>query len=104
MSISRAMGDWLGDSIEAAQFMAQKMEQARAAPKLVMAEMHAYAMGLVDETGTVIEQMRRAGRLERAQALAPAQPATGPGTSPIPPSSNTGGKGTRVRSNPKRPG
>ena len=89
MSISKAMGEWLGDTIEAAQFTAEKMEQARAAPKVVMREMHAYALGLADETGALMESLRQQGKAARMpQAVgAPAGPRT------IPPSSNTGGKG-----------
>jgi hypothetical protein len=93
MSISRAMGDWLGDTIEAAEFMAEKMEQARAAPKVVMAEMHAYALGLADETGAAIDRARRKG--QEARAGASSRRATrAEGTSP--PVGNTGGKGTKT--------
>ena len=53
MSTGRAMAEWLSDTVEAAQFMAEKMEQARAAPKAVMAEIHAYALGLADDFGSV---------------------------------------------------
>lgn len=93
MSISRAMGGWLGDTVEAAEFMASKMEQARAAPGLVMREMHAYALGLADETSNMIETARTKGR--EARTAGPASGGTGgrvarPHT---PPSSNTGGKG-----------
>lgn len=92
MSISRAMGEWLGDTVEAAEFMATKMEQARAAPGLVMREMHAYALGLVDETNSLMDQVKAKGRESRdggtsVAALRPRTPA------PTPPSSNTGGKG-----------
>jgi hypothetical protein len=85
MSISKAMGEWLGDTIEAAEFTAQKMEQARAAPKIVMREMHAYALGLADETGQLMDQLREKGRAERSGAARPT----------LPPSSNTGGKGPK---------
>ena len=91
MSISKAMGDWLADTVEAAQFMAEKMEQARAAPKVVMAEMHAYALGLADETGELINRIREKGRAGRSGSEAGA---AGPAL-PRPPSSNTGGKGTK---------
>lgn len=55
------MGEWLTDTLEAAEFMAEKVEQARAAPKLVMQEMHAYALGLADETGDLLERIRKKG-------------------------------------------
>ena len=95
MSISKAMGEWLGDTIEAAEFMASKIEQARAAPKIVMQEMHAYALGLADETGAMMSRMREKGREDRASALACDAPAAGPRRS-SPPSGNTGGKGTQT--------
>lgn len=93
MSLSKAMGEWLGDTVEAAEFMATKMEQARAAPKVVMAEMHAYALGLADETGAMIDRMREKGRQERAGA---ARPHTLGHAGTSPPSGNTGGKGTKT--------
>ena len=94
VSISKAMGEWLGDTIEAAEFMAEKIEQARAAPRIVMQEMHAYALGLSDETGAVVERMRQKGRAERAGALG--SDAAPPAQLRVPPSGNTGGKGTKA--------
>lgn len=79
-SIGREMGDFLQETIHAVQFVTDKMEQARAAPQVVMREMHAYALGLADETGALMEQLR----LKRGVAAAS-------GTL-SPPSSNTGGK------------
>lgn len=58
MSIGRAMGDWLADTVEAAEHAAELMEKARAAPKEVMRQVHAYALGLADETGSLLEQVR----------------------------------------------
>lgn len=55
MSLGRAMGEWLGDTLEAVTYTAQKVEEARAAPKLVMRELHAYALGLADETGQFLK-------------------------------------------------
>lgn len=102
MSMSSAMGQWLEDTIEAANFMAVKCEQAKAAPKLVMAEMHAYAMGLADETGALMETLREKGRAQRsktAQDVGGTTPVRSSRSKPggtIPPSSNTGGKGPRT--------
>jgi hypothetical protein len=72
------MGDWLGDTVEAAEFMATKMEEARAAPKKVMREMHAYALGLADETGAVLEGIRSKAAAERKAKRAPAPQAPPP--------------------------
>lgn len=85
MSLGRVMGEWLGDTVEAAEFTATKMEQARAAPKVVMREMHAYALGLADETGALMDQLREKGRAERSGAA----------RASLPPPSNTGGKGPK---------
>jgi hypothetical protein len=88
-SLGKTMGEWLGDTIEAAQFMASKMEEARAAPQVVMREMHAYALGLADETGALIENLRKKGVEERARA---SEARTAGPRTPYPPTSNTGGK------------
>lgn len=92
MSISRCMGEWLADTLDAATFMAEKMEQARAAPRLVAREMHAYALGLADETQQVLQKVRggAGGAHGKRSATATAAP-------PSPPSCNTGGKVTKPR-------
>ena len=89
------MAEWLTDTIEAAEFMAQTVERARAAPKVVVREMHAYALGLADETGQLIRDIAEKGKASRA-AKGEGQPKAGAALSQaahIPPSSNTGGKG-----------
>ncbi len=92
VSLSSAMGDWLADTVEAAAFMAEKVAQARAAPKIVMREMHAYALGLADETGELLERVRAKG----------AEPVGKRSAAGSPPSSNTGGKVPRQKAKPKR--
>lgn len=85
MSMGKAMGEWLGDTLEAVEFMAEKMEQARAAPRLVMQEMHAYALGLADETKQVLEQVKKRGRADRGvSGRAPHGPTGSASTSPRP--------------------
>lgn len=83
------MGEWLGDTLDAAEFMAVNMERARAAPRLVAQELHAYALGMTDEMGDLLKNMREKGAKDRVgDALAaPLRHLT-----PSPPSSNTGGK------------
>ena len=98
MSTGRAIAEWLGDTVEAAEYMAATMERARAAPKVVMREMHAYALGLADETGELMRTLAEKGKVERAKAsdtLARKRSAgeRGVGLSEsAPPSCNTGGK------------
>lgn len=91
-SLGKTMGEWLESTIEGAEFMASKMEQARAAPGLVMREIHAYALGVADETGALVEKMRQKGRDDRSALASDAREGR-PGD--VPPSSNTGGKGTK---------
>lgn len=95
MPVGRAMGEWLGDTIEAAQLMAEKLEQARAAPRLVMQEMHAYALGLADETGALLDKVRKEG--QRARAGGQAERRTPATASPTTPPSNTGVTNTKTR-------
>jgi hypothetical protein len=94
MSLGKCMGDWLADTIDGAQFVAQKMEDARKAPRTVMREMQAMSRGLVVEADAMAAQWR-SGR--SGDGRSPAQP--GPGAA-SPPSSNTGGK--VPRRNPKK--
>ena len=56
MSTGKAMAEWLKDTVEAAELMASAMERARAAPKLVTAELHAMALGLADHTWELMER------------------------------------------------
>lgn len=66
MSIGRSMGEWLGDTLDAVQYTASMMEKARAAPKMVMQELHAYSLGLADETGALLAKVRKKGKADRA--------------------------------------
>lgn len=86
--IGRAMGEWLGDTIDAAQFMAETMEKARKAPKLVAQELHAYALGIGDEAQELLVKLREKGRAGsgRGDAAGAARPMAARTTPP----SNTG--------------
>ena len=92
MSTGKAMAEWLTDTVEAAEYMAQTLERARAAPKVVVREMHAYAMGLADETGELMRDLARKSAADRAGARASGAPRASAVEPPIPPSCNTGGK------------
>lgn len=89
-----AIAEWLTDTHEAAEFMAKKLEEARAAPKVVMREMHAYALGLADETGALMRKINAKGKADGrggGHGAALHADAAG-GVVPPPPSCNTGGK------------
>lgn len=90
MSTGRAMAEWLQDTIDAATFMAETMEKARAAPRLVAQELHAYALGLGDETGQLLKQIREKGRTTKGGERQAGDGAADLGG--LPPPCNTGGK------------
>ena len=101
-SPARAMADWLQDTAEAAELMASTMERARAAPKIVTAELHAMILGMADQSKELADKYRKfrgplAGTTERA-AGPPGGQAKG-----IPPPCNTGGK-VPEQGKPKRQG
>jgi hypothetical protein len=90
MSLGRCMGEWLGDTLEGVELLASQLERARSAPKAAIREMHAFALGLTDETGALMRQITESGARAGVGALAPAL-----ARASSPPSSNTGGKGPR---------
>ena len=105
MSMSRCMGEWMGDTLDAIVYTAALVEEARAAPKMVMKEVHAYALGLADETGAILQALRTnasVASIPEAKAMlegaAGAAGAGGPGAragragGANPPPCNTGGK------------
>jgi len=84
MSVSRAMGEWLDDTSDAAQMIVLKMEEAKKAPMRVMRELQAMVAGMSDQVDMDIEKVRQmttAGVRVAARPAAAAAPA---------PSSNTG--------------
>lgn len=94
MSVGRAMGEWLADTVDAADHMATLVTRARAAPKLVAQEIHAYALGLADQTTDVLKGIRARAEAERAGVhSAPART----GSALVhPPVGNTGVKPTKT--------
>jgi hypothetical protein len=94
MSLGNAMGEWMSDTIEGVDYMAFTMERARAAPGIVMKEIHAYALGLADETGQLMRDIAEKGKLDRGGLTGCGSALEGRhGRPPIStPFSNTGGK------------
>ena len=107
MSTGRAMGDWLADTVEAAELMASTMERARSAPKIVVAELHAMALGMSDQTKELMDKFRSLGKASRAPGGGTAIAGPRPGgfvASMLshPPACNTGGKVPEVVKPSKR--
>jgi hypothetical protein len=95
MSTGRAMAEWLKDTVDAAELMASTMERARAAPKVVTAELHAMLLGMADQTKELQDKYSKfKGALPGGTsggASAHTSGTTGKNAA-IPPSCNTGGK------------
>ena len=67
-SLGRTMGEWLGDTRDAAEAMALMLEKARQAPRQAMREMHSYALGLTDATSELLDRVRDKERSESSLA------------------------------------
>lgn len=98
--VGRAMGEWLGDTLDAAQHVAQLVENARAAPRIVAQELHAYAHGLADETGALLERVRKDPRTRLGRADTRSVPPGVGASKASPPSCNTGGKVPPMKGKP----
>lgn len=59
LSTGKAISEWLEETIDAVLYLSKLLEEARAAPKLVAQKMHAFALGLADESGALVEQIRK---------------------------------------------
>jgi len=107
MSTGKAMAEWLSDTVEAAELMASTMERARAAPKVVTAELHAMMLGMSDQTKELQDKYRKfRGSMEEGPTDGKRSAAIG-SAAEGPPPCNTGGKvsegkkSTRVPKAPK---
>lgn len=98
-STGTAIAEWLSDTVEAAELMASTMERARAAPKIVTAELHAMMLGMAEQTKELQDKYSKFKGSFDDGATGRASGQAGAGTNartgakpPIPPSCNTGGK------------
>jgi hypothetical protein len=91
MSVSRAMGDWLIDTADAAMMITAKMEDAKSAPVRVMRELQAMVAGMAKEVDGITEVVREKRREERG-VRPRASGGVRSAAAAVPPSSNTGGK------------
>jgi hypothetical protein len=101
ISLGRCMGDWLTDTLDGAQFVAQKMEEAKRMPKTVMREFQATASGLhevITEDLGRLDGLRDAARPHTldGQTADVASALIARSKRKAPPSSNTGGKVPRA--------
>jgi predicted transcriptional regulator len=67
LPIGRCMGEWLADTLEGVQFITDKLERVREAPKQVVRELRQLALGaadLADEALAEINEKARATATE----------------------------------------
>lgn len=65
LSTGKAIAEWLEETIDAVLYLSNLLEDARAAPRLVAQKMHAFALGLADESGALVEQIKAESRAAR---------------------------------------
>lgn len=94
IGIGRTIGDWLGDTQDAARHVASIVQEARKRPSVAASQLHSYASGLSVLTEQLLEDVKK-GREPAGPVTAP----EGAGSVPAgarrtgaPPSCNTGGK------------
>jgi hypothetical protein len=95
MSTGKAVAEWLADTVEAAELMASTMERARAAPKIVTAELHAMMLGMAEQTKELADKYSKMGKRSGAAGTSRSEGRGELGRFAgvvIPPSCNTGGK------------
>lgn len=93
MSTGRAIAEWLRDTVEAAELMASTMERARAAPKMVTAELHAMMLGMTDLTKELSDKYAKfKGPMVGGGVGTGSEAGPRDGADHLPPSCNTGGK------------
>lgn len=103
LSVSKSIGDWLRDTVSGLDAMTEILETHRRSPSKAMERLSTYASALQDMTGQALEGMKtmpaqpREGAPLAGKSLAVAQAAMAKAAH-IPPSGNTGGKGTKNHS------
>ena len=108
LSVGKSMADWLRDTMSGLDAMTVILESHKAKPSQAISQLQTLANTLQLMTATTIENMKTAKlgegdplageRLRAQQAMREASQ-----ISLIPPSSNTGGKGTKNNSTPSKP-
>ena len=103
VSISRCMGDWLADTIDAAQLATNKLVEIRRSPERVIHDFNSLlaseALAIMQGKGSSPIDMRKLGDLARGRPAADSASAGPPpaGRAPTAPSSNTGLKSPTPR-------
>ena len=110
MSIGRAMGEWLGDTLEGVEFITGQLAKAREAPRQVVKEMRQGLLGMIDESDQLLADLR-SGKAKLpptatpggGRGAPPAAAAAGASPRPVIRGGKSPGK-TRTQPNPKAAG
>lgn len=100
LSVSKSIGDWLRDTAGGLEAMTDILETHRRSPRRAMAQLTTYASALQDMTSMALEGMEKGpsplgeGAPPSGKSLAVARAALVKAAQ-VPPSSNTGGKGSK---------
>jgi hypothetical protein len=103
VSVGKAMGEWLTDTLDGVNAMVQLLAKAKRAPHLAVRELSGYAMGLSELTSELLDELRRDALARKAAGGSGGGPAkrgsAGAAAAlpvqakrPTPPVGNTGGK------------
>lgn len=86
LSIGRAMGDWLADTIEGVEMITGQLAKARQAPRTVVKEMRQGLLGLTDEVDQLLAGLRNGSiKVPAAAGGMAGLPGTRPATAAPPP-------------------
>lgn len=77
VSRSKALGEWLADTVDAAKSMTELMRKARQSPRMFAAEMQGYALGLTDLTSQLVSDVREMSKNMPKTELPPRMSNTG---------------------------
>lgn len=58
VSVGRAMGEWLTDTLDGVNALTDIVAKAKKTPHLAARQLHAYAVGMVDHTADLLEHIR----------------------------------------------
>jgi len=79
-SLSRCVGAWLVDTMDAALFVAEATEKARSTPRTMAQQLHAFALCFTDQTGQLLKDAPpEDGDARGRDGPAPAGPGAVPG-------------------------
>lgn len=69
VSVGKAMGDWLADTLDAVYFMTELLKKAKEAPKLAALEIQAYGRGITGIADDLMHDLRaKSGGSSEAQS------------------------------------